>query len=42
MKIFEITFWGGETKIVFGESRTQLRRKWGGYGISKIEMIVIH
>jgi hypothetical protein len=42
MKIFEIVFWTGETRIVFGESRLQIRKKWEGFGISEINRVVIH
>jgi hypothetical protein len=42
MKIFEIVFCTGETRIVFGESRTQIRRKWEGFGISAVNRVVIH
>ena len=42
MKLYEIVFWSGETKIEFAESRWKLRQKWTGYGITAINRITIH
>jgi len=42
MKLYEITFWSGETLIQFGESKAQILRKWFGYGIDSVDEIIIH
>lgn len=41
MKIFEIVFMHGGTTIVFGKTRTQLRRKYASLRIAEINLIVI-
>lgn len=39
MRIFEIVFWNGETKIVFSKTRREIRKKY--IGIREINLVCI-
>lgn len=39
MKIFEIVFWNGETRIQFAQTRRELRKKF--VGIREINLVEI-
>lgn len=41
MRIFEVLFTDGTERIMFGESRMQIRRKFGMGKVLKIEEIII-
>ena len=41
MRIFEVLFTDGTERIMFGESRMQIRRKFGMGQVLKIEEIII-
>jgi hypothetical protein len=42
MKIFEIIFRDGISRIMFGETRLQLRKKLAGLSIAEINRIFIN
>jgi hypothetical protein len=39
MRLFEIVFWNGETKIVFSNTRLDIRKKY--IGIREINLVCI-
>lgn len=40
MRLWEIVFWTGETRIEFARTRMEIRRKY--VGVFKINEVIIH